>query len=1226
MTAFHRMPQGLLKLLVCLLLASSLNLQGLGKQRVYADGNRDAYQTVQAEVYDAASSVRIIGNVIGNLFGGNWIRYNNVDFDTGAQDVVFKLGLPAASAGGKIEIRLDSTAGTLIGTLITQSTGSYGITAEQATAVSGATGVHDVYLVLVGGAGIANIDWFRFNRTYSIADTAPPITQAATAGSYSGGRYISAVTVTLSAYDYYRGVDVTEYSLDGGATWQIYSAPLVFDEDGAYDVQYRSTDKAGNTESAHMLSFEVEMYGSRSAFDAIQAEQYNDASRATVIGNVLGGLFGGNWIRYSNIDFDTGAQDVVFKLGLPAAAAGGKIEMRLDSANGTLIGTLITQSTGGYGITAEQATTVAGASGVHDVYLVLIGGAGIANIDWFAFNRTYSIADTAPPITQATVAGEYNGSYYTSAVTVTLSAYDYYRGVASTEYSLDGGATWQTYGAPVVFNQEGSYELRYRSIDKGGNTETAQLLPLVLDDLPLPSYFWLSGALQPGDIGMLIGENLGTIADIELYRLDDDNVDGLEPAYVRHPQPDAPFVPDVNPRATAAPWEESEALPATTVQMTQQGLKFIVPETEAPGVYAIRPIVPGKETAVLYANAPELVWAQGDQGDTASPDGWIRLVGRQLAVSGHTPQVVLEAVDGGELTRVQADTVYDAYAAQIKVPASLAAGEYRLYLHNGQGGAYAWSNPVALRVEPQEAWPQTVFNVKDYGARGDGTFNDTASVRDAIYAAGQAGGGIVYFPRGRYHLSNTLAIPAYTTIRGESRELTQLFFSPFQWDVNELPAAMIRGSHHFAIENISLNATRTGNFIVSDVDTPEAGDVFIRNIRIRANPFAGHPSVEQEKMIADEIRTRGTIDLLKIGGKNVQIVDNDLYGPNRPLNLVHAEGALVKGNMLYNGYTGWYSLSGPNGLLFEDNTITTAHMTATGGGVDKPIDHMVQNVYFARNTFKNTVGWDREAMTNDGGSGAYYGPVGAIDGTTLTLPEGGKNASWVPNTWNGGGGVFILSGKGAGQLRAIVSHTKDVVQLDSPFEVAPDATSVISITAIQRDSFYVNNRLDNTGPFQFYGAAVNMVVYGNELTQAYGFNAWGRLLYNGYQPDWYIDVDSNTLADGNYSHFYGIGDRWSGYSALRITAQGNDTLQVGAMIRRNRLSENSTILIAGGTPATSMRDVVISGNTFRDGERGITISGGVGGVVLYRNQFDGVDIPLSVPEPLLDSGKVAALD
>ncbi len=57
-------------------------------------------------------------------------------------------------------------------------------------------------------------------------------------------------------------------------------------------------------------------------------------------------------------------------------------------------------------------------------------------------------------------------------------------------------------------------------------------------------------------------------------------------------------------------------------------------------------------------------------------------------------------------------------------------------------------------------------NVLDYGAKGDGQTDDTVAFQKALNAAGQAGGGVVYAPRGNYLFKDHLNIPNAVTLAG----------------------------------------------------------------------------------------------------------------------------------------------------------------------------------------------------------------------------------------------------------------------------------------------------------------------------------------------------------------------------------------------------------------------------------------------------------------------------
>ena len=74
-------------------------------------------------------------------------------------------------------------------------------------------------------------------------------------------------------------------------------------------------------------------------------------------------------------------------------------------------------------------------------------------------------------------------------------------------------------------------------------------------------------------------------------------------------------------------------------------------------------------------------------------------------------------------------------------------------------GATAATTVINALSSGVEALEAAVFNVKNYGAVGDGTTDDYTSVTNAISAAHTAGGGIVYFPTGTYRINSQIVMP-----------------------------------------------------------------------------------------------------------------------------------------------------------------------------------------------------------------------------------------------------------------------------------------------------------------------------------------------------------------------------------------------------------------------------------------------------------------------------------
>ena len=111
---------------------------------------------IQDEDTGDATGIYDIGYVNNNAT----LTYNNIDFGTGVSTVNVRTA--SGGNGGTLEFHLDSATGTLLGTATLPVTGGYQTWKTVSTSVSGATGVHTLYLVFKGSGGIANLNWFQF--------------------------------------------------------------------------------------------------------------------------------------------------------------------------------------------------------------------------------------------------------------------------------------------------------------------------------------------------------------------------------------------------------------------------------------------------------------------------------------------------------------------------------------------------------------------------------------------------------------------------------------------------------------------------------------------------------------------------------------------------------------------------------------------------------------------------------------------------------------------------------------------------------------------------------------------------------------------------------------------------------------------------------------------------------------------------------------------------------
>ena len=159
---------------------------------------QSAFVQIEAENFTAQSGIQTEtcsegGEDVGYIENGDYIAFNGLNFANGA--VSFKARVASATSGGNIEIRLGSTAGTLIGTCAVAGTGDWQTWTNVSCNVSGVSGIQNLYLVFTGGSGyLFNFNWFQFT-----AGSGPTPTPAGVRGDVDGDGTVTIVDALMTA-------------------------------------------------------------------------------------------------------------------------------------------------------------------------------------------------------------------------------------------------------------------------------------------------------------------------------------------------------------------------------------------------------------------------------------------------------------------------------------------------------------------------------------------------------------------------------------------------------------------------------------------------------------------------------------------------------------------------------------------------------------------------------------------------------------------------------------------------------------------------------------------------------------------------------------------------------------------------------------------------------------------------------------------------------------------
>jgi polygalacturonase len=555
------------------------------------------------------------------------------------------------------------------------------------------------------------------------------------------------------------------------------------------------------------------------------------------------------------------------------------------------------------------------------------------------------------------------------------------------------------------------------------------------------------------------------------------------------------------------------------------GLKaaVILPATlPADAEYWIWPINSTGAGKPLPINATEAWWLgpnAATRGDTVS------IYGRNLARTISAPAASVYIQKAGAAGVWASVTAANPYKVDFTVPPNLGDGTYQVWIHNGRGGHYGWSGPLALTVNDGQPWSNHVFNVKNYGAMGDGVTDDEAAIQKAMQAAANSPWSTVYLPTGTYMVSKGFVVPACVRWLGDGPSLTFLkanagFVQPAQADSRSYCLFFSNGTHDVVFDNLTIDANGNLNgYLTKPVQLRFTTDLRFINTTIQAKGYD----------IAD------FHGCLRLSFENC-----DLIGGNGGIFFGTASQVFVDHCRVYgtNDANTLLASWGGTGLSFTNSSGQDFDNTKTDGWAQGRFIYGASNWGSNRNIYIGNCATHQMAVRpgfynqNSGEqllweNCTHYSctPVSST-GTTVTFP-GGTDLLQTGVTNNSYDAV-IVAGAGLGQHRQVIGCAGSTITVSPAWNVPPDATSTVILaasvtrcvvyqTSLQGKSDYAARDTASAG-FQPFGNGYDLIADTNTITQVRTAVALWSMESTWEGMPWVQGEYFNYIANNNVNH------------------------------------------------------------------------------------------------------------
>jgi hypothetical protein len=473
--------------------------------------------------------------------------------------------------------------------------------------------------------------------------------------------------------------------------------------------------------------------------------------------------------------------------------------------------------------------------------------------------------------------------------------------------------------------------------------------------------------------------------------------------------------------------------------------------------------------------------------ETAHPGDRIRIFGRDLDAK----LVARKSQADGQVQALAATgpgrhPLYERWAS---VPEDLAPGVYDIHVHNGAGGLAGWGGPVKLTVEPTPEPVRNVVNAQDAAARGNGIDDDTEALRKALIQAGEAGGGIVYLPPGRYAISATLWVPSGVTLQGAgpgSSVLTVLDSNPMRFDVPTEIAAAMPGHFRARMQEGNRGAMlwMRDNSAVTDM-------AFVDGPRVLHAIFGSYTGCRIERCTMRMTHAPMAAVMVEWGSHGFVLRDCDIAAAAGGLFMVHGPHtqAYIGGNTircLHPGTANNLFVRSFIHSIIENNTVRDGDRNWVSQLSHASCYHSI----LQGNLFTNNIPRRHNAGENmyESKSATWHGPVSRADANTVTL----ERASFEDGSLKGMFAV-VLDGPGLGQYRQVLSNTGNTLAVEPPWDVLPDSSTHVMVGYAYVETLWIDNTEEHTANWTgFWGNNFGHVIDGHVLRDGSGLYLWAH--------------------------------------------------------------------------------------------------------------------------------------